>query len=191
MSDRGAFNLMLVGVGGQGVVSLARVFQHLSMIKDVPSQSSIIKGGAQRLGTVRAQIRLFPPHCRDYRYYSPVIPAGACDLLIGLEPWEAVRMSSWLVRSATILVNSARIPLVVERHREIRINEPVALLSGMPFKLEARDFSSEAQQAYETTRMMNFVMGLQAVENYLPHFERRDFVNAFLEVVPSARQYLA
>src|SRR6185369_8468064 len=75
------FNLVIAGVGGQGVATLAKVFWLLASRSDLHCQGSMVKGGAQRLGTVIATLRLFPTQAEDFAEYSPETPAGKLDLL--------------------------------------------------------------------------------------------------------------
>lgn len=76
-------NVLICGLGGQGVVTLAKTILRLCERRGIRTQSFIFKGSAQRLGSVFAELRLYAdPEC------SSRIPAGAVDVQLALDPGE-------------------------------------------------------------------------------------------------------
>jgi indolepyruvate ferredoxin oxidoreductase beta subunit len=103
-------NLLIAGVGGQGGVLLTRIIALSAVKEDLQALIHESRGGAQRGGTVISQIRI------GREVYSPVIPANRGDVLLGLEPIEAVRTAySYLKENGVVLLNTNPVlPVLVQ-----------------------------------------------------------------------------
>lgn len=99
-------NVLLVGVGGQGVNRLARALMRLCADGGLPWQGTVSKGGAMRLGAVRAELRVGADPSR----FGPRIPPGAADVILGLEAWETVRARAFAGPATRIILNNAVVP---------------------------------------------------------------------------------
>ncbi|MEB3845234.1 MAG: indolepyruvate oxidoreductase subunit beta [Desulfurococcales archaeon] len=101
MQDK--IDVVLVGIGGQGIISLARV------IADAVNSSgrnvivSETHGLSQRGGSVIVHVRLGDVE-------APLIAEGDGDVMIALEPIEAARYASYLRQGSTIVMNDELIP---------------------------------------------------------------------------------
>jgi len=95
-------NIFLAGVGGQGILSFARVLGELAMIRKFNVLIGETHGMAQRGGSVTATVRYG-------EVYSPIIGAGKADILIGFEPLEAARYARILSPTGMAIVNIAPI----------------------------------------------------------------------------------
>ena len=78
-------DILLVGVGGQGVLTVAELIGQAAVLQDIPVSLYPYKGMAQRGGFVKAQVRLG----RDGA--GPNIPEQGADLVIGMEVSEALK----------------------------------------------------------------------------------------------------
>ncbi len=90
-------DIILVGVGGQGILTMASIIANAAIIDGKDLRMSEVHGMAQRGGTVFTEIRIGSK--------SSIIPSGYADLMIALEPIEALISSvrtPWL-SSMTIL----------------------------------------------------------------------------------------
>ncbi len=96
-------NILLCGVGGQGTVLAARLIADAAMKKGIPVRSAETIGMAQRGGSVVSHVRLGDP------LYAPMIAEGECDLLLGFEPGETVRMLPFLKEGGTVVVSGQAI----------------------------------------------------------------------------------
>lgn len=92
-------NCLLCGVGGQGTVLASRVIAQAAMEKGRFARTSETIGMAQRGGCVVSHVRIGDA-------MSPLIPLGGADVLIALEPGEAVRNLSYLKEGGTVIVSS-------------------------------------------------------------------------------------
>jgi len=180
------FNLQIVGVGGQGVVTLAQLFRNLCMDNGIQCTGSILKGGAQRLGTVQATLRIFEKQVADYRNYSLEIPARKLDLMIAMEPWEGLRFYRLCSPATKLLVNAEIVPLMIERSFPVNIDDPVATMSRLGLDVCARNFSASAIQEHGSKRMLNYAMGLFAVRHYLEFFSEAQFSERFRAITGNA-----
>ena len=173
------YNLQIIGVGGQGVITLAEVFRSLCQENSIQCTGNILKGGAQRLGTVRAALRIFEHDTPDYRNYSMEIPSGKLDLMIDLEPWEGLRFCSLCSPTSTVIINSAIVPLMLERSNPNGFGDPVSRISQLGLNVVARNFTAEAIDEYGEKKMLNYVMGKYAVQHSLPFFTNQQFTDGF------------
>ena len=83
-------NIILCGVGGQGIVLTSKLLAASAMAKGIPVMSAETIGMAQKGGSVFSFLRMGDDLC------CPMFPKGTADLLIGFEPAEAVRMLPYL-----------------------------------------------------------------------------------------------
>ena len=93
-------NIMICGVGGQGIVLTSKLIAATAVTHDVPVMSAETIGMAQKGGSVFSFLRL------GEGIASPMFPEGTADLLIGFEPSEAVRMFPYLKKGGTAIVNT-------------------------------------------------------------------------------------
>jgi indolepyruvate ferredoxin oxidoreductase beta subunit len=175
------FNIFITGVGGQGVVTLANVLRSVCEQNGLHSTGSVIKGGAQRLGTVSASLRIFASSCTTYRDYSIDIPNGSLDLMIGLEPWECLRARHLFGIDTKILVNRDVVPLLVARRRPVSDSHAITQLKNMGIALEAEEFTQKAIESHGDKKMLNFEMGRRAIQFAIPAFSVEHFDECFQE----------
>jgi len=118
------FRMVLAGVGGQGTLTLAQIVMDVARRTGRFVLQSEIHGMSQRGGAVYAYLTIAPFPLR-----SPVIVEGTGDLLIALEPLEALRHVPLLSRDAPMLV--ARDP--VKTIADYPAEEPLlAALAAIP-----------------------------------------------------------
>lgn len=96
-------NIILAGVGGQGIVLASKIITQTALDKGMQVRSSETIGMAQRGGCVASHIRI------GEKIYSPLIPPGAADLIIGFEPAEAVRYLPYLKETGIVVVSQKAI----------------------------------------------------------------------------------
>lgn len=93
------YNILIVGVGGQGVLKLAQMICEVSMIEGNNALMSEIHGMAQRGGSVFSEVRIGDVS-------SPIIENGECDMIISLEPSEILRYFDKLKKEVVIVSNN-------------------------------------------------------------------------------------
>jgi len=96
-------NVLMVGVGGQGVLLASEVLSEVMIRAGFDVKKSEVHGMAQRGGSVSTHVRFGP------RVYSPLIKKGDVDILFSFELVETARYLDFLKRDARIIVNNQRI----------------------------------------------------------------------------------
>lgn len=83
-------NVLIVGVGGQGVVMISRILAELCQASGHDVKQSEVHGMAKRGGVVFSHLRF------GEKVWSPTIPEGEADILVSMEWAESLRWLSWL-----------------------------------------------------------------------------------------------
>jgi indolepyruvate ferredoxin oxidoreductase beta subunit len=81
------FNVIIGGVGGQGNVLASQILGQILVTRGYVITIGETYGASQRGGAVMSHLRL-----SEKDQFSPLIPEGRCDLLVSLEPVEALRI---------------------------------------------------------------------------------------------------
>jgi indolepyruvate ferredoxin oxidoreductase beta subunit len=97
------FNILMVGVGGQGIITASDIITLAAVFSGYDAKKSEIHGMSQRGGSVFSHIRF------GKKIYSPVIPAGEADILISLEEMETLRWLDYTNKETTVIVLDTRI----------------------------------------------------------------------------------
>ena len=95
------YNIILCGVGGQGILFLSKFFIQVAMKAGLNAKQSEIHGMAQRGGSVFAHLRL-----SDGEIYSPLIPEHCADMVISMEPLEVYRYTNFINKNTKLIVNA-------------------------------------------------------------------------------------
>ena len=95
-------DILLTGVGGQGILTMASIIATAAMLDGNDVRMSEVHGMAQRGGTVFTEIRI--------NAKSSIIPPGYADIMIALEPVEALRYLHKLRRGGLAVINDNPIP---------------------------------------------------------------------------------
>ncbi|HDS45759.1 MAG TPA: indolepyruvate oxidoreductase subunit beta [Methanomicrobia archaeon] len=155
-------DIIVVGVGGQGVILLAHVIGKSALKAGYSVRGAETHGMAQRGGSVITHIRI---GC----IYGPLVPPGGADILVALEPAEALRYAHYLVKDGVVLVNTNPIlPVTVTTGRATyppldELCAPLQYISKTVKAVNATELAIDAG----TPQAMNVVMlGLLAA--YLP-----------------------
>jgi len=99
-------NIILAGVGGQGILSIAFVIDNAALDAGFHFKQAEVHGMAQRGGAVQSNLRY-----GDSEIHSDIIPTGRADMVLSVEPlevlryWHYLRPDGWVVTSITPYVN--------------------------------------------------------------------------------------
>jgi len=94
-------DIILTGVGGQGIVTIATVIGYAAVSAKLFFKQSEVHGMSQRGGSVQSNFRL-----SDKKIYSDLIPQGKADMIISVEPMEALRFMPWLSKEGWLVTNA-------------------------------------------------------------------------------------
>ena len=95
-------DIILAGVGGQGILSIATVIGSAALQQGLYLKQAEVHGMSQRCGDVQSNLRL-----SSDPIHSDLIPKGGADLIVSLEPMEALRYLPYLSKDGWIITNTA------------------------------------------------------------------------------------
>jgi indolepyruvate ferredoxin oxidoreductase beta subunit len=95
-------DIILAGVGGQGILSVAFVIDNAALKEGLSFKQAEVHGMAQRGGAVQSHLRL-----SSGRIYSDLIPRGEADMLLSIEPLETLRYLDFLSPEGIVVTSSS------------------------------------------------------------------------------------
>ncbi|OGO20774.1 MAG: hypothetical protein A2Z15_01910 [Chloroflexi bacterium RBG_16_50_11] len=103
MAANKEINIIICGVGGQGVVLVSELLGNAAVRGNVAVKGSEVLGMAQRGGSVFSNLRL------GGDVIAPMTPEGKCDVLIAVEPSEALRNIQYLAKNSVVVLNTTTV----------------------------------------------------------------------------------
>lgn len=103
MTVRPTINMLLSGVGGQGVVLASFVLSHVAIEEGYDVKQSEVHGMSQRGGSVTSHFRF------GDKIWAPLVSPGSADILMAFESLEALRYIHWLKPGGLLVYNSQKI----------------------------------------------------------------------------------
>ncbi|GHV72450.1 indolepyruvate oxidoreductase [Bacteroidia bacterium] len=94
-------DIILAGVGGQGILSIATVIGEAAVAQGLFLKQAEVHGMSQRGGDVQSHLRL-----SDQPIASDLIPEGKAHLIIAVEPMEALRYLPWLAPEGWVITST-------------------------------------------------------------------------------------
>lgn len=113
-------DIIIAGVGGQGIVSIAATIGFAAVDSGLHLKQSEVHGMSQRGGDVSSNLRL-----SDKEIFSDLIPCGKADMIISVEPMESLRYlpmlspEGWLITNTKPFVNIPNYPEMDKIMKEI------------------------------------------------------------------------
>ena len=131
-------DIILAGVGGQGILSIATVIGEAALQEGLYLKQAEVHGMSQRGGDVQSNLRL-----SSESIMSDLIAKGGADLIISLEPMEALRYTEylkpdgWIVSSCVPFLNIPNYPELEDVLARIRAHKNHVLLDVEALAKEA------------------------------------------------------
>lgn len=94
-------DIILTGVGGQGILSVAAVIGMAALENDLDVKQAEVHGMSQRGGAVQSHLRI-----ADYKIASDLIPLGQADMILSVEPMESLRYLPFLSKEGWLVTNT-------------------------------------------------------------------------------------
>lgn len=94
-------DIILAGVGGQGILSIAATIGMAALNNNLHLKQAEVHGMSQRGGAVQSHFRV-----SSKPIASDLIPKGACDIILSVEPMESLRYIDFLHKDGWIITNS-------------------------------------------------------------------------------------
>jgi indolepyruvate ferredoxin oxidoreductase beta subunit len=160
-TDVGVANVLISGVGGQGVVLASYVLSHAALAAGFQVKQSEVHGMSQRGGSVMSHLRF------GRQVWSPLVSPGTADVLLSFEALEALRYLHWLRPGGRVIYNAVQInPSPVAAGLAVYPADVAARIVAADPGAMAVDAAALAAEAGEP-RAANMVM-LGAVSMVLP-----------------------
>jgi indolepyruvate ferredoxin oxidoreductase beta subunit len=152
MSDPKITNVLLCGIGGQGVLTASEILAEAAIMAGHDVKKTEVAGMAQRGGVVTSHLRFGP------KVYSPAIPPGEADVLLAFELAEGLRWISHLKPAGIALVNTMRvIPPVVSTGLFSYPQDPLADIRAAGTRMIPIDAGGIAKEL-GNARLVNSIM---------------------------------
>lgn len=172
-----SFNLLIVGTGGQGLITLLKIVADAALFEGYEVRTSELHGLSQRGGSVKVECRF------GKKFFSPLIFKKDVDLILGLELAEVLRlMNTGVGKKTKFLVNKKLVPYP----GSLEEKKIVSLLKNaeFPFYLVEASKICKKEFGYEVLAGI-FLLGL-AVYNHLLPLKAQSLLLAIESNVPSA-----
>lgn len=164
-------NIILAGVGGQGVLTLAAIIDHAAMQSGLQIKQAEVHGMSQRGGAVQSHLRI-----SNSEIYSDLIPKGKADLIISLELMESLRYIPFLSEGGIIITATETVKNIPNYPKEEEIINQIKESGFKHLFIDARKTALEAGNA----RAENVVM-VGLASKFLG-IEKEQFQNSLKEL---------
>lgn len=142
------FDIILAGVGGQGVLSVSAIIASSAMKEGLAVKQSEVHGMSQRGGAVLANLRL-----SDHPIASDLIPRGSAALILSMEPLESLRYLEFLSTSGTVITATNPVANIADYPP---VDDVLANVRSLPHALtiDAESLARKAGSARATNMVM-------------------------------------
>ena len=159
-------NIILSGVGGQGILTIAAVIDIAALTENMHIKQSEVHGMSQRGGAVQSHVRI-----SDEQIHSDLIPMGKADLILSVEPMELLRYipylgkKGWIVTDSSTFENIMDYPCKYDLFKQIKSYHNHIIINA---KLEAKKLGN--------SKVANMVL-LGAASSFIP-MQEDSFIQA-------------
>jgi len=168
------FNIVIAGVGGQGLVTLLRILAQAALLEGRDVKTSELHGLSQREGSVQAHVRI------GKKIFSPLVQNSKADLIFGLEPVEALRIIDFLNKNTFSLINKKTIPYLGGPSGK-EIFEKIKKLPGKVFLVDASEIC-QGQLGNEVLTGI-FLLGFALSKSAIP-LKSDSLIRAIKDIIP-------
>ncbi len=180
------YNILLAGVGGQGLMLLSAVLGEACVASGTQVVTQEQHGLAQRSGSISAHVRIGES-------YSPMIPYGMADQIIAMEAMEALRYIEYLKDGGFVIMNTRLMHPVIEtstivnKRREnlpyITLEQITGQLSKVTKNIKAIDANSIAAESGNPRTENIVLLGSASRTRGFP-LSRDQLIEAVKKIVP-------
>jgi indolepyruvate ferredoxin oxidoreductase beta subunit len=161
VENRKKFDLLITGVGGQGAILASDIIGKAAVVAGLPIRAAETHGMAQRGGSVVNHIRIGED-------FGSLIPKKGADLMLALEPMEAVRYVDFLKDGAVGIVNTPPGLPVTVTSGLARYPDISEILDVLSEKYIVKAFNADELAFEAGNRLAMNVAMVGAVSGYLP-----------------------
>ncbi len=132
-------DIILSGVGGQGILTIATIIGEAATAEGINLKQAEVHGMSQRGGDVQSNLRL-----SHEPIHSDLIPQGGADLIISMEPMEALRYLPYLRKDGWVVTSAAPFKNIPDYPSEEALDAEYAKLPNVA-KLDIEALAREHQ----------------------------------------------
>lgn len=141
-------DIVLAGVGGQGILTIAAIIAQAAVKSGLNVKQSEVHGMSQRGGSVEAHLRL-----SSEPIFSDLIAPGTADVVLAVEPMEALRQQRYLAKDGAIISNDRPVKNIGD-YPEVESIKAALKAYAKSVVFDAEGMAAEVA----TARAMNMVM---------------------------------
>ena len=185
-------DIILAGVGGQGILSIAATIGMAALHNDLYLKQAEVHGMSQRGGAVQSNMRI-----SDKPIASDLIPMGAADIILSVEPMESLRYlpylskDGWVVTNTTPYVNIPNYPELgdvlaeIKKQKKFIAIDADSIASEIGSKRSSNIVMLGAASPFFNISFESFEVGIRKI------FGRKgeDIVNVNLEALRAGRDF--
>jgi indolepyruvate ferredoxin oxidoreductase beta subunit len=168
------YNLILTGVGGQGIITLLQVIDESAFIEGYDVRSSELHGLSQRGGSVEAHVRF------GKKVNSPMVSNGTADLIIAFEVLEGLRESSKAGKQTKLLINDYNFPLIGSLSKDEVIKQLKATKRELHLVPASQDCKDKLQNEIVCTM---YLFGYAIAKKLMP-IKKESVLKALNNIIP-------
>jgi len=169
------FNLIINGVGGQGLITLLRIISLAAQKEGYDIKTSELHGLSQRGGSVEVHIRF------GKKIYSPLVSQGKADLVISLELQESLNGLHYSSSKTTFLINQYKTPTFTRDLSEKEILEALKKISKNLFLIPASEICQKELGSEVVAGI--YLLGLTFSKKLLP-LKPNSITSAIKKIIP-------
>lgn len=177
------FDIIFAGVGGQGVLTVAGIVARAALIQGYNVKAAELHGLSMRFGAVETHLRF------GQKIHSPLVKKGEADLVISLEPVEAVRVSHYAKENTNYVFDTKeQIPLAVYLEKQVypSLDKIICMLKKVSpkGKIIAVEASDIARKNFGSVVAANIVLlGKVLAQGLLP-LKKESVLKGMEQVLP-------
>ncbi|MFZ5945764.1 MAG: indolepyruvate oxidoreductase subunit beta [Bacillota bacterium] len=173
-------DIIVAGVGGQGNLLASVALANYAMNKGLEVFGTETIGAAQRGGSVVSHMRI-----SDKKIYSPLVPQGKADILMGFEPIEAVRNIQFLSPKGKFIINNYPVPTILCNMGMDQYPTEEEILNHLRSRCPQGYVIDASKKATEMgSLMMTNVIMLGALAAVEPFFDKLELQRIIAELLP-------
>jgi len=174
------FNIVLAGVGGQGILLAAEILGTAALKDKLNVRVSELHGMAQRGGAVVSNVRI------GEKVLAPTVLEGQADVLVGFEPLETLRNLKFASEKTLVIMNTEIIfptELTVEMMKcpsLVEIQEKIRHFTKKIIAVEAAELAKKAGSILAENIVL---IGVLAASEKMP-VRKESILEALQELIP-------
>ncbi len=169
------FNIIVAGVGGQGLISLAKIIAESAFSSGYDIKTSELHGLSQRGGSVKINIRF------GQKIYSPLVLKGKADLIIVLESQETLSNIYFSSAKTNFLINNEQTPTLGKTISEKKLVKEMKIFSN---NFELVSAGETCQKELKTSAPTGIFLLSLALQKKLLPLSEKSILKAIKKILP-------